>query len=396
MKMNGEVFVNTKWIKTLMALTMVAVLTVCFFGCGKKEQPSADAGVGQGGIDIAADNSDKLVSEQEAVSGGTSQEMVDSFSGDSASAALTVNGEPVDAGVLNFAVNDMAIRYAQSLMFTGVFADVEKFDWNAKDPNYDGSYLDYVKYTAMEELIPRYAMVAEGKRRGITLTAEEKQQVQDWLKNEQGSLSLEEFEAEIQKAGCPGVQELVSFREFSMLEAKVYEDFKTNPEKYATREQLMSADERELVTVKHILISFDPENTGNVTDEMKADARKRAEEVLAKVNAGENFEELIAEYNDDPGATDEGYTFADDGTMVQEFTDASFALQVGENSGLVETTYGYHIIKRYERAITVTDYIILLNKNAKIVLNNSVFGNMTVTVDIDEYLDSVMRNMIGG
>ena len=126
---------------------------------------------------------------------------------------------------------------------------------------------------------------------------------------------------------------------------------------------------------------------------MKADAKKKAEDVLAKVNAGQDFDALIAEYNDDPGATDEGYTFAKDGSMVPEFEEASFALEIGQTSGLVETSYGYHIIKRLEKAITVTDYFTLFNQNAKVVINNSVYDSMCVTVDVDAYLNYLMESM---
>ena len=78
---------------------------------------------------------------------------------------------------------------------------------------------------------------------------------------------------------------------------------------------------------------------------VRAGDAAKAQEVLEKAQAGEDFNALMEEYNEDPGEPEEGYYFPT-GVMVQEFEDASFALQDGEISDIVETSYGYHIIKR--------------------------------------------------
>lgn len=103
------------------------------------------------------------------------------------------------------------------------------------------------------------------------------------------------------------------------------------------------------VTAKHILISADDTN--------KAEAKKKAEKVLQKAKAGEDFDKLIAEYNEDPGMemSPDGYTFTLN-EMVPEFEESAFSLKVGEISGLVETVYGYHIIKK-EPLAPITDTI---------------------------------------
>ena len=67
--------------------------------------------------------------------------------------------------------------------------------------------------------------------------------------------------------------------------------------------------------------------------------------MLEKAKNGDDFAALMTEYSQDPGQPEEGYTFTK-GYMVQEFEDASYALKEGEISDIVETSYGYHIIKR--------------------------------------------------
>ncbi len=79
----------------------------------------------------------------------------------------------------------------------------------------------------------------------------------------------------------------------------------------------------------------------------KAEAKKLADEITKRARDGEDFYSLVEEYGEDPGMVNnpEGYLFTY-GTMVKEFEEASFALEVGEISDPVETPYGYHIIKK--------------------------------------------------
>ena len=72
-----------------------------------------------------------------------------------------------------------------------------------------------------------------------------------------------------------------------------------------------------------------------------------AEEILAKITGGEDFDKLMNEYSEDPGLVSypDGYIFTT-GEMVQEFEDAAFAIEIGTISDIVKTDYGYHIIKR--------------------------------------------------
>lgn len=78
-------------------------------------------------------------------------------------------------------------------------------------------------------------------------------------------------------------------------------------------------------------------------------ANERAEEILIRANAGEDFSMLIETYGEDPGmiSNPDGYTFTR-GDMVPEFEEATLALEIGGISELVQTSFGYHIIKRVE------------------------------------------------
>jgi hypothetical protein len=84
-----------------------------------------------------------------------------------------------------------------------------------------------------------------------------------------------------------------------------------------------------------------------------AEARRLIEEVKTRLQAGGNFEELAREYSKDPGSADRGgdLGFITRGQFVPEVEDAAFALEVGATSDIVESAYGFHIIRLMDRIL---------------------------------------------
>lgn len=179
-----------------------------------------------------------------------------------------------------------------------------------------------------------------------------------------------------------------------LLYNKLFEDFTAqNTETYKNikNETVKFYNDNNYVRAKHILIAFADE-----TDEAKEEARKKAEDVLKKVNAGEDFDALIAQYNEDPGMTSNpyGYYFGA-GTMVAPFENATRDLEVGKTSGLVETSYGYHIIKR----LAIEDDDIVNSKKflelASAAFDDEMFNNLdSTTADTAENFDTLIQPVI--
>jgi peptidyl-prolyl cis-trans isomerase C len=100
------------------------------------------------------------------------------------------------------------------------------------------------------------------------------------------------------------------------------------------------------VKASHILIGVD----AGAPAETKQKAREKAEGILKELNAGKDFAEM-AKTNSTCPSKDQGgdLGFFGKGQMVPEFEQAAFALKPGELSKVVETQFGYHIIKVTER-----------------------------------------------
>ena len=111
-------------------------------------------------------------------------------------------------------------------------------------------------------------------------------------------------------------------------------------------EDIQKYYEDNYITAKHILITTVDPASGETkrTDE---EAKKEAQSILDRINAGEDFDTLMNQYSEDTGLSNNpnGYTFTE-GQMVTEFYDGAKALAEDEVSELVKSNYGYHIIKR--------------------------------------------------
>lgn len=109
----------------------------------------------------------------------------------------------------------------------------------------------------------------------------------------------------------------------------------------------------EMVRARHILVRVDK----SASEGEKKAANRKLSGILKRAKTGEDFAKLAAEFSEDPGAKEKGgdLGFFQKGSMVSEFETAAFSLKPGEISGIVETQFGYHIIKVEEKKSSVVE-----------------------------------------
>lgn len=119
------------------------------------------------------------------------------------------------------------------------------------------------------------------------------------------------------------------------------EDFKV------TEDDIQKAyQEDKTASVRHILLQ-----TQGKSDSEKVEIRKKMEGILKRARKGEDFSALAKKYSEDPGSKDKGglYENFGKGRMVKPFEDAAFSVPIGGISDIIETAYGYHILKVIDR-----------------------------------------------
>lgn len=204
-------------------------------------------------------------------------------------------------------------------------------------------YLPNVRAQMIQEMINSELLWQTSKKEGIEIKKEDVQKELDKIKAEPeqfqqilSTMRLNEDQLKEKLATNMAVKALLENKVFTGIEvsdeeAKTFYD--SNPAYFKRPEQ---------VRARHILKKVDE----NATEKQKAEARKALEGIKARIVAGEDFAELAKKESDGPSKEvggDLGY-FAK-GKMVQPFAEAAFGLKPNEISDIVETRFGYHIIK---------------------------------------------------
>lgn len=191
-----------------------------------------------------------------------------------------------------------------------------------------------LKDTILARLAQIKVMNLLAKNYGVTLSEEENALIEKAAAEYLSKLKP----GEISAMGVTEEMIEMLYREYAMAN-KVYSEITKdiNPE--------ISDDEARNISVKHILIkTYSLDEKGEkveYTERQKEDAHKRIREIQKKIRNGEDFDSLVEEYNED----DKSVHIFGKGTMPKEFEEASFNLDTDQISGIVETEYGYHIIK---------------------------------------------------
>jgi len=207
-----------------------------------------------------------------------------------------------------------------------------------------------LKKDILEGLIEREVLYQESHKAGIKITD---QKVNDQLAGIKKRFSNEEeFKKALASMGLTEeevraqIQRGLAIRE--LIDQKVANKIAITDEEtkayYTDNPQLFNQPEK--VKASHILIKVEP----TADDAKKAEARKKIEEIQQKLKEGGDFAELAKEYSQGPSSTKGGdLGYFQRGQMVKPFEDTAFSMKANEVSGRVETRFGYHLIKVYDK-----------------------------------------------
>lgn len=199
------------------------------------------------------------------------------------------------------------------------------------------TFLQAVQENVLEKLINDAAIISYMKNNKIEIEASEiEEKYADYMERIKDQTEANEFFAE------HGIDEVFIkeqiktdlymnkfyenlSKELDLSEEKLKEYYEQNKEEYRNIQ----------VKASHILV----------------DKEEEARDILNKIKGGQDFSELAKEFSKDPGSAPQGgdLGFFSKDMMVPEFDEAAFNLQPGEISEPIKTTYGYHIIKVFDK-----------------------------------------------
>ena len=253
-------------------------------------------------------------------------------SGDNSTVA-TVGSEVITAGEMEY-----AIGVVKNSLTTGMEGQTLDDFWNTLIDGVDPE--DYVRDNATELLVNMTLLAHAATEAGVVVTEAE---VEEYFAENQ-----ETMDGLIAQYGV-SVDTLKAVYRKQMLYSKYGEAFLATDERFTpSDETLKQYFQDNFYKAQHILVMTVDANTNEpFSQEEKDAARAKIDSILASIKDGADFEALMKEHTEDPGVEQYpgGYVFAE-GEMVPEFYEGTVALAENGISEVIESSYGYHIIKR--------------------------------------------------
>lgn len=234
---------------------------------------------------------------------------------------MTIGGKDISAALYRYYLLNLRSQYGSAL------ADNEEMSGYIEE-----QIVSYLKEYAATDVM--------AKENSITVPDEAKTELDNYIAQVIAQIDAEEntsYADELVNANMTDAM-FRDMQDNSLVQSQIYVSLYQDK---ATDDEILDYIHENYVRVKHILIK-----TVDLDDEQKAEARSRADKVLERAKNGESFEDLVKEFSEDGMDADIGYYFTT-GEMVPEFEEKSFELAEDEISDIVESPYGYHIIKKY-------------------------------------------------
>lgn len=259
----------------------------------------------------------------------------------------------IAAGDVAVTINGVSITESEIEKLIKPQIDMIAKQASDRPPAFIEQYKKMLRQQALDRLIVGRLLDEKAKEANVAVTEEEVlNQIKQIASTQRPPLSLEEFKKKIESYGQSfdfakqqirnglirqKVVEAQLAGKINVTEDDAKKFYDENPKRYETPEQ---------VRASHILIKPDVTDPNADPNDAKAKALAKAQNLLKQIKDGADFAELAKANSDCPSAPRGGdLNFFQRGQMVPPFDKAAFELEVGKISDIVETKFGYHIIK---------------------------------------------------
>lgn len=282
--------------------------------------------------------------------GNSKKANIDEVGYDVNEVVIEINDTEITADMYRYFVSQAAISEISSRKpdFDGDFSTI---DWDEKVDG-DKTLSEVVRERAIDEIKANVIVANLGQKNGVSLTDEEKSQVDTMMEQVRTQYNDDTLKLALRQMGVSSEESFRKVFELTSLYSKVEDDFGKNRAKYvdeSLEETLKQYKNDETITAQHILIMNDSEK--------HSEPKAVIDDVHKRATDGEDFNALMEEFNEDPGESEGGYTFGK-GYMVAEFEQAAFALDYNQISDVVQSDYGYHVIKRIVGMAELREYLL--------------------------------------
>lgn len=263
---------------------------------------------------------------------------------------LTVNGAPVTAEEYLYWLGNMTAYYEMMMMYSGMTLNFDE----AIDEE-GTTWGEQLKEIAYQNAVLIAVTPEAAAKYGVTLDEEDLAELRAQREqNMESAGSKEHYAYQLQGMGISD-ETAFELDRVAALFTKLQEVYTENalsgegPDALTDKDLLAYVEENGILRAKHILLlTKDPDTGEEYDDATKAEQKAKAEDILAQLRADPTkFDALMKENSEDSGLSSfpDGNLFGP-GEMVTEFEEGTKALEVGEISGLIQSTFGYHIILR--------------------------------------------------
>lgn len=228
---------------------------------------------------------------------------------------------------------------------------------------------EYMKEDARQAAVTYLILEREAEKNNAGLTQEQQEQWEQEKASFIESIGQENYEELLRQEGMSeemfnrvGIMtnylyENVKQALIPPLSEKEADDYRTQQNLYGAKHILLlsaneAADGTVILSTGGVPTNEDGSAFTGTAEEYNAAVKAKLEDILAQVNAASDpaakFDELMHQYSQDTGlaSNPDGYTFTPDSSFVDEFKNAVYDLEPGEISGVVESSFGYHILLR--------------------------------------------------